>query len=180
MNTEGRTNTAELEGFSQFYMEILEGFRRVAVDNHMGGDGRLSELNTHIRGVVDEQTLLTQYELPVIMTTPTPLTPDRSTISTDQGTFTFQAVVWTGDEDPGLGQVIALEDAIRLAGNVVTNVEENRTLKVDGISQPLAEDTDITDFSPDFSFAGDLDYVLKYCKVDFDIQYKREVPRGKA
>jgi hypothetical protein len=180
MNTEGQTNTAELEGFAQFYLELLEGFRRVAVDNHLGGDGRLSELNTHIRGVVDEQTLLNQYELPVIMTTPTPLTTNRDTINLDNGTFTFQAVVWTGDEDPALGQIIALEDAIRLAGNVVTNVERNRTLKVDGIDQPLAEDTGISDFSPDFSFAGDLDYALKYCKVDFDISYKRKVPRGKA
>jgi hypothetical protein len=178
VQTAGNHDTANLSGFAQFYLEVLEVFRQKAVDNHLATGENLEDVQAHIRGVVDEETLLEQYELPVVMTTPTPLSPDYSTISADNGTMTVQCVAWTADYDPGdLGQVIALEDAIILGGNILTNVEESRTL-VNSDGEALAESITVSDFSPDFSMGNFGSYVLKFCKVDFDIRYKRRTPTG--
>lgn len=173
MTTDGGHDPANYDGFTQFYLEILDRFRDVAVDNHTGSSDNLSMINDHIRGVTDPETLLSQYELPVVMSYPVATEPDKATIAADRGQVGMQVVAWTANYE----QVTALEDAIIIAGNVVNNVEADREL-VNGTGRATATDIDVREFSPDFTLqTGNTNAFLKFCQVTFDVQYKRKQPR---
>lgn len=172
MTTDGGHDPDNFSGFTQFYLDVVSRFRAVAVDNHLSS-GNLSMLNEHIKGITDPETLLSQYELPVVMSYPTTAEPDKATIGSDRGQVGFQVTAWTANYE----QVTALEDAIIIAGNVVNNVESDREL-VNGTGRAGATDIDIRDFSPDFTLqTGQTNAFLKFCQVTFDIEYKRRQPR---
>jgi len=172
MTTDGGHDPSDYDGFTQFYLEIVSRFRSVAVDNHTGTNGNLSMLNDHIKGITDPETLLAQYELPVVMSYPTTTEPEKATVGSDRGQIGMQVVAWTANYE----QVTALEDAIIIAGNVVNNVEADREL-VDGTGRAAATDIDIREFSPDFTLqTGQTNAFLKFCQVTFDVEYKRRQP----
>jgi len=172
VTTDGGHDPANYDGFTQFYLEILDRFRDVAVDNHTDS-GNLSMLNDHVRGVTDPETLLAQYELPVVMSYPVATEPDKATVAADRGQVGMQVVAWTANYE----QVTALEDAIIIAGNVVNNVEDDREL-VDGTGRAAATDIDVREFQPDFTLqTGNTNAFLKFTQVTFDVQYKRTQPR---
>lgn len=172
MTTDGGHDPSDYSGFTQFYLEILDRFRDVAIDNHTD-TGNLSMINDHIRGVTDPETLLSQYEFPVLMSYPTTATPDKATVASDRGEVTMQVVAWTANYE----QVTALEDAIIIAGNVVNNVEADREL-VNGTGRAVATDIDLQEFAPDFTLqTGNTNAFLKFCQATFNVQYKRRQPR---
>jgi len=173
MTTDGGHDPANYDGFTQFYLEILDRFRDVAVDNHTGSSGNLSMINEHIRGITDPETLLSQYEFPVLMSYPTTTTPVKATVASDRGEINMQVVAWTANYE----QVTALEDAIIIAGNVVNNVENDREL-VNGTGRAAATDIDVQEFAPDFMLqTGQTNAFLKFCQVTFNVEYKRRQPR---
>lgn len=170
MTTDGGHDPANYSGFTQFYLDVLQTFRDVAINNHLSGN--LDMVNDHIQGVTDPETLLAQYELPVVMSYPVTSEPDRGTIQSDQGQVGMQVVSWTANYD----QVTALEDAIIIAGNVVNNVESDREL-VNGDAKATATDTELREFSPDFTLAtGNSNAFLKFTQATFDVHYKRRQP----
>ena len=172
MTTDGGHDPTNYSGFVRFYLDILDRFRNVAVDNHTDS-GNLSEINAHIRGITDPETLLSQYEFPVVMSYPTAAEPDPSTLASDQGSVRMQVVAWTANYE----QVTALEDAIILAGQVVNNVENDREL-VDGTGRAAATDTRLTEFAPDFTLqTGSTSAFLKFAQATFAVDYKRRQPR---
>ena len=61
--TDAGHDPEDYSGFTEFHLEILSRFRDVAVDNHLqdgnldGSTGAWPDVNAHIKGVVDQETL---------------------------------------------------------------------------------------------------------------------------
>lgn len=176
--TEAGHDPADYDGFTQAHLEVFSRFRSVAVDNHLqngnlDGSGSNPDVQHHIKGVVDQNTLLNQYSLPVVMSIPTGVSSDSRTIAADDTGYRFSVSAWVSDYDQAYG----LEEAQIIIGNVVNNIESNRELAASDGTDPIARDTRLD--GPDavqFDFALNVDsgLHLKYGTADFVVETKRQ------
>jgi len=179
MPTEAGFDPGDFSGFTEAHLEVMERFRDVAVDNHMDGGnldgtGAGPQVNAHIKGVVDANTLRRQYELPVVMSIPTGVGSSPRNIAADDTTYGFSVAAWVTDTDQAYG----LELAQIIIGNIINNVESNRTLESSpGAGDPVAEDVTWNSLEPDFQFSEDESMVINWCSVSFDVTSRRTRPR---
>lgn len=168
---QNRKDPDTLTEYPEWLFEVLYAWRDVAIDNHVQDGENLDGLTEHVTGVVDTQSLLNNYDLPIVMSFPGQHNPGAGTLSTDQGTLAITAVVYDHD----LHTTTALEDAMEYAGTIVSNVENDPTLTAGG-------DTDrakvaacrLTNFSPDFEENPPPDRApLKWCAASFTCDLKR-------
>jgi len=161
---------SNLSGFTETYFKVLDRFRNVAVDNHTGSGGNLSEIDAHVRGVVEPQDMMQQFDPPLLMTVPTPVDSDYSTTTSETGTVAFQLISWVWDKN----EQYALEESALYAAKTVDNVEGDRSL-LDGNSKTPVHDVRFVNFAPDFRVTGgEGPLYLKYTEVDFEVEYKRK------
>lgn len=181
MATDAGFDPANFSGFTEAHLEVLERFRDVAVDNHLSngnldGSGSNPTVNEHIKGVVDAGTLRRQYELPVVMSIPTGVGSIPRTIAADDTTYGFSVAAWVTDTDQAYG----LELAQVIIGNIVNNVENNRTLESSpGAGDPIARDAGLSGADAvtfDFALTTESQWNLKYGTADFTVQTKRQRP----
>lgn len=181
MPTEAGFDPQDFSGFTEAHLQILERFRDVAVDNHLSsgnldGSGSNPDVKTHIKGVTDASTLLRQYELPAVMSMPTGVDDQPRNIQANDTAYGFSVSAWVSDYDQQYG----LELAQVIIGNIVNNIEENRTLqKTDG-TDPIARDAHLAGSgSVTFDFAlnvGGQKKHLKYGTAEFIVETKRRKP----
>lgn len=181
MPTEAGFDPSNFSGFTEAHLEVMERFRDVAVDNHLDGgnldgSGSNPDVIHHIKGVVSAEQLLNQYELPVVMSVPTGVGDQPRNIQANDTTYGFSISAFVADYDQQYG----LELAQIIIGNIVDNVEQNRTLqKADG-SDPIAKDahlagSDSVSFDFTLNVAGEKVH-LKYGSADFTVETKRRKP----
>lgn len=106
--TDAGHNPEDYTGFTKAHLEAFSRFRDVAVDNHLGGgnldgSGANPDVQHHIKGVVDQETLLNQYELPVVMSIPTSGSSTPRTTAADDTEFRFSVSAWVSDYDQATG-----------------------------------------------------------------------------
>jgi hypothetical protein len=181
MATESGFDPADFSGFTAAHLEILERFRDVAVDRHLNGgnlDGTGSnpDVKHHIKGVVDSSQLLNQYDLPVVMSIPTGIGDEPRNIQANDTDYRFSVSAFVADYDQQYG----LELAQIIIGNVVNNIEENRTLQDGTGSDPIAKDafldgSDAVSFDFALNVEGEQIH-LKYGTADFVVETKRRKP----
>lgn len=181
MATESGFDTHDFSGFTEAHLEILERFRDVAVDNHLDngnldGTGSNPDVKHHIKGVVDSSQLLNQYDLPVVMSIPTGIADEPRNIQANDTTYRFSVSAFVADYDQQYG----LELAQIIVGNVVNNIEENRTLQDETGSDPIAKDafldgSDAVSFDFALNVEGEQIH-LKYGTADFVVETKRRKP----
>lgn len=164
-------------GFTRFQLEIYERFAAVAVENaltdgNLDGTGANPDVKAHETGVVDGQTLMSQYDLPIVLTIPTGTTTEARTTGADTARLTFSVSSWVSDYNQGYGLI----DAQVIIGNVVNNVEDNRTLLDANGTTPLAEDTTMTETTYDWQFNVEPQRHLKFGTADFEVRTKRNIP----
>jgi hypothetical protein len=172
---------ASFEGFTRFLLEIWQRFHEVAVENHtqdgnLDGSGVNPDVVHHITGVVDGDQLLRDYPLDqgaVVMTLPTGVETETQTTAADRTTIDFSVSAWVSDVD----QMWGLVHASIVAGNVVNNVESNRSLTAPDGTDPLAVDTTFVDQDFDFALNVSQNRHLKYATSRFRVITKRRVPR---
>lgn len=178
MPTDAGHDPANYSGFTEAHLQVLERFRDVAVDNHLqtgnlDGSGSQPDVQHHIKGVVDADTLLNQYELPVVMSVPTGIGSSPRNIAADDTTYGFSVSAWVRDYDQAFG----LEKAQIIIGNIIGNIEDNRELaKTDG-TDPIARDSKLDGsdaVSFDFALNVDAQSHLKYGTADFVVETKRQ------
>jgi hypothetical protein len=173
---------SDYDGFTAAHLEVMQRFRDVAVDNHLDdgnldGTGVNPQVNHHIKGVVSAEQLLNHYELPVVMSVPGGLGDQPRNIQANDTDYQFSVSAWVSDYDQQYG----LELAQIIIGNIVDNIEENRTLqKADG-SDPIAKDAHLSTGSDavSFDFALNVNQQqvhLKYGSADFTVETKRRKP----
>ena len=171
---------ANYAGFTRFQLRILDRFRRVAVDDHLqegnlDGTGDSPEVTAHETGIVSSEQLFRQYDLPIAITIPTGTTTESRTMGADTARLTFSTSAWVSDYDQPYG----MTEAQVIVGNIVNNVEENRTL-FDGQGQdPLAEDTTLVSTDYDFVLNAGVQSSrhLKFGTAEFEVRTKRRLPR---
>jgi len=181
MPTEAGFDPQDFSGFTAAHLQVLERFRDVAIDNHLSngnldGTGNNPDIQHHIKGVVDGNTLLSQYELPVVMSMPTGIDDTPRNIQANTTTYGFSVSAWVSDYDQQYG----LELAQIIVGNVVNNVEQNRSLKKSDGTDPIATDAHLAGSgSVTFDFAlnvaGQKKH-LKYGTAEFMVETKRQKP----
>lgn len=182
MPTEAGFDPANHSGFTAAHLEVLSRFRDVAVDNHLSsgnldGSGSNPDVKAHVRGVVSADHLLNHYELPVVLSIPTGVGDQPRTTAANDTDYSFSVAAFVADYDQQYG----LELAQVIIGNVVHNVEQNRTLqKTDGTGSiardaHLAEGANAVTF--DFTLnVADSGIHLKYGSADFVVETKRRKP----
>lgn len=161
---------SDYSGAARAFLELIENFRDVAIENDRGAGGDLEYLNQHYTGPIDPATLGSTPNFPVVWTVPKSYSPDYATTSSDQGTLGFQVVAWTADQD----QAYALEEALIIVLEVVDNLEADPTLST-GSNDITVQSTTWTNLDLDFAPAaanGDLAQV-KWALADFEIQPRR-------
>lgn len=165
-------------GFTAFQLEIFDRFATVAVQDalttgNLDGTGNNPDVRAHETGVVDGETLLSQYDLPMVMTIPTGTTTDARTTGADTARLTYSVSAWVSDYDQPYG----LMEAQIIVGNIVNNVENNRTLVSSAGGDPVAEDTSLIETTYDWEFNVEPQRHLKYGTADFEVRTKRKIPR---
>jgi hypothetical protein len=184
MPTDAGFDPADYDGFTAAHLEVLSRFRDVAVDNHLSsgnldGSGSNPQVNHHIKGVVSADQLLNQYELPVVMSVPTGVGDEARNIASNDTTYGFSVSAFVADYDQQYG----LEYAQVIIGNIVNNIEDNRTLESSpGAGDPIAKDASLTPGGDAVSFDFALNVQgeqihLKYGSADFQVETKRQKPR---
>jgi len=181
MPTDAGFDPADYDGFTAAHLEVLSRFRDVAVDNHLSG-GNLDGTGTnpdvvhHIKGVVSAEQLLNQYELPVVMSIPTGVGDQPRNIKANDSDYRFSISAFVSDYDQQYG----LELAQIIIGNIIDNVEQNRTLQKSDGSDPIARDAYLAGSdSVSFDFALNVNQQqihLKYGTADFTVETKRRKP----
>jgi len=166
-----RKHPTELTTYPKWLFRVLYSWRDVGIDNHLG-DGNLSDLTAHATDVVNTDTLLNNYHLPIVMSFPGTHSPGAGTLATDQGQFAFTAVVYA---DIDLEPEFALENAMEYAGNIVTNIERDPTLTTGGEDdRAKVAACRLTNFEPDFEQNPPPNRApLKWCAVSFTCDLKR-------
>ena len=181
MPTEAGFNPSDFDGFTEAHLQILERFRDVAVDNHLSsgnldGTGVNPDVQHHIRGVVSAEQLLNHYSLPVVMSVSTGLDDEPRNVQANDTDYGFSVSAWVSDYDQQYG----LELAQIIIGNVVNNIEENRTLQKSDGTDPIARDAYLAGsdaVSYDFALNVDGNQThLKYGTADFTVETKRRKP----
>jgi len=181
MPTEAGFNPSDFDGFTEAHLQILERFRDVAVDNHLSsgnldGSGSNPDVEHHIKGVVSADQLLNHYKLPVVMSVPTGLDDEPRNVQANDTTYGFSVSAWVADYDQQYG----LELAQVIIGNVVNNIENNRTLQNADGTDPIARDAHLAGSDAvSFDFAlnvGTENTHLKYGTADFTVETKRRKP----
>lgn len=182
MPTDAGHDPADYDGFTAAHLEVLERFRDVAVDNHLStgnldGSGVNPDVKHHIKGVVSAEQLLNHYELPVVMSVPTGLGDQPRNVQANDTTYGFSVSAWVADYDQQYG----LEQAQIIIGNVVNNIENNRTLQKSDGTDPIARDAHLASgddaVSYDFALNVQGEQVhLKYGTADFTVETKRRKP----
>jgi len=161
-----------LDGFTQHLFTVLGRFRDVAVNNHLSG-GSLSDVEAHETALVSGDTLLNHYDPPVVFTVFSGYEGDTDTVRKDTDTFTIDAAVF----DWNFSREFGFENVLRITGNIVDNVEANRTLETrPGAGDPIAEDVNWNSLEPDFQFSEGQDMVLHWCSVTFEVTTRRIKP----
>jgi len=177
--TEAGFDPEDFTGFTRDHLRAFSRFRSVAIDNHLqngnlDGSGENPDVKHHIKGIVDTNTLLNQYELPVVMSVPTEVSSQPRTTASDDTTFGFAVSAWVSDYDQAYG----LEMAQVIIGQIVNNVESNRTLESSpGAGDPIAVDAGLAGLnSVNYGFELNVDsqFTLKYGTAEFEVQIKRE------
>lgn len=161
---------ANYSGAARAFLELIENFRDVAIENDRGEDGDLASINQHYTGPIDPSTLGATPNFPVAWTVPLGYSPAYNTTASDQGTLNFQVVIWTADQS----QPYALEEALILVLEVVDNLEADPTLATGSnditVQNVLWTNLDL-DFAPS-SANGELAQV-KWALADFEVTPKR-------
>lgn len=168
---------ANFEGFTAFQLELYERFLNVAVEwpmqsGNLDGSGATPGPTAHITGVVSSEQLLRQYDLPVIITIPTGVETEARTTSADETTLSFSTSAWISDWDQPYGLIAAQI----IIGNIVNNVESNRSLTDREGADPLATNARPVSTSYDFALNVQPNRHLKYGTADFEITTKRQLP----
>lgn len=162
---------SNFEGFTQFHLEIYDRFASTAVEWHL--DDNLSMVNAHELGIVDIDQLVSQYNLPVVFTIPTGTDNQSRTTHADTEILTYSVSAWVADWN----QPYALIDAQVIIGNIINNVENNRTLTNQNGEDPLAEDAGKVESSFDFQLNPRQERGhLKYGTAKFEVKTKRKIP----
>jgi len=183
MATDAGFNPSDYDGFTEAHLEVLERFRDVAVDNHLDpgnldGTGSSPAVQHHVKGVVSAEQLLNHFELPVVMSIPTGLGDQSRNIQANDTTYTFSVSAFVADYDQQYG----LELAQIIIGNVVNNIEDNRSLESSpGAGDPIAKDAHLASGADavQFDFALNVQgeqVHLKYGTADFVVETKRRKP----
>ena len=183
MATDAGFDPANFDGFTEAHLQILERFRDVAVDNHLSsgnldGSGQNPDVKHHIKGVVSSEQLLNQYELPVVMSVPTGIGDQPRNIQANDTDYRFSVSAFVADYDQQYG----LELAQIIIGNIVDNIEDNRTLESSiGAGDPIAKDASLVPGGDSVSFdfalnVNDSQIHLKYGSADFQVETKRQKP----
>ena len=183
MATDAGFNPSDYDGFTEAHLEVLERFRDVAVDNHLDsgnldGTGSSPTVQHHVKGVVSAEQLLNHFELPVVMSIPTGMSDQARNIQANDTTYTFSVSAFVADYDQQYG----LELAQIIIGNVVNNIEDNRSLESSpGAGDPIAKDAhldsgaDAVQFDFALNVRGEQIH-LKYGTADFVVETKRRKP----
>jgi len=160
----------DYSGAARAFLELVENFRDVAVENDRGQDGDLDDINQHYTGPIDPRELGSTPNFPVIWTVPMSYSPAYSTTASDQGTLEFQVVAWTADQD----QAYALEEALIIVLEVVDNLEADPTLST-GSNAITVQNTEWTNLDLDFAPSGANGELaqVKWAMADFEITPKR-------
>jgi len=171
-------DSANYEGFTRFHLELLERFRRVAIDDalesgNLSGAGDNPDVSYHETGVVDERQLLAQYDLPIVISIPTGIPTEPRTTGADETRLEVSVSAWVADYDQPYG----LAEAGIIVGNVINNVEENPSLTLPDGSDPLASDAKLQRMDFDFALNVQDKRHLKFATADFEIATKRRLPR---
>jgi len=184
MPTEAGFDPSDFSGFTEAELEVLERFRNVAVDNHLDdgnldGTGSHPDVKHHVKGVVSSEQLLNQFTLPVVMSIPTGIGDSSRNVRANDTTYNFSVSAFVADYDQQYG----LELAQIIIGNVVNNIEENRSMaSTPGAGDPIAKDAHLATGSDavQFDFALNVQgeqIHLKYGTADFVVETKRQKPR---
>lgn len=183
MPTDAGFDPADYDGFTAAHLEVLSRFRDVAVDNHLDngnldGSGTNPDVVHHIKGVVSAEQLLNQYELPVVMSVPTGVGDQPRNIKANDSDYRFSISAFVSDYDQQYG----LEYAQVIIGNIVNNIENNRTLQSSpGAGDPIAKDAHLAPGADAVTFDFALNVQgerihLKYGSADFVVETKRQKP----
>jgi hypothetical protein len=165
-------NPDALDGFTEHLFLVLGRFRDVAVNNHIDG-GNLRDVEAHETAIVSGDTLLNHYDPPVVFTVFSGYEGDADTIRKQTDTFTIDVAVF----DWNFSREFGLENVLRLTGNVINNVERNRTLEsTPGAGDPVAEDVTWSSLEPDFEFSENEDMVIHWASVSFEVRTRRIKP----
>lgn len=162
-----------LDGFTRHLFTVLGRFRDTAVGSHIQ-NGNLSDVTYHEKSLVTGDALLNTYDPPVVFSVFSGYDSEADTVAKQTDTFTVDVAVF----DWNFSREWGLENVIRLVANVVTNVEDNRTLESSpGAGDPVAEDVVWSELEPDFQFSDDESMVISWCSVTFEITTRRIKPR---
>jgi len=153
-------------GFNDFWEGVVGTFRRVAVDDPMNG-GNLDGVTTHLKGAVDQDTLLNQHAYPVVWSVPLNHSPNYATVDSDQGTLSMRVVVLAADVDPET----AFRKSRTLAGRIVNNVEGTALVDQNGDAQ--ASNVELQDFQMDSRPLTSKGAQVKFAEVQFSIDVER-------
>ena len=170
-------------GFTRFQLELMERFRVVAVDypmahGNLSGEGAGSPLvEFHESGVPTVERMLTQYELPIVISVPTGIESEPATTAADTTSINVSVSAWVENYD----RLYGMTDAGVIISNVVNNVEANRAMVLPEPHEqygndPLSDDVEFTGADFDFQInAGPDNVFLSWCSADFTIEAKRRV-----
>lgn len=164
---------ANYSGAARAFLEVIENFRDVAIENDRGdatSGEPLDTINQHYTGPIDPRELGATPNFPVAWTVPLGYTPGYNTTASDQGQLNFQVVIWTADQS----QPYALEEALILVLEVVDNLEADPTLST-GSNAISVQNSEWTNLDLDFAPAaadGELAQV-KWALADFEVTPKR-------
>lgn len=153
-------------GFNSFWEGVVGEFRRIAIDDPMDG-GNLDDVTTHLRGAVDQDTLVNQHAYPLVWSVPLNHSPSYATVNTDQGTLSMRVVVLAADTDPET----AFRKARTLAGRVVNNVEGSALVDQNGDAQ--ASTVELQDFQMDSRPLTSKGAQVKFGETQFSIDVER-------
>lgn len=174
---------ADYTGFTRFQLELMERFRVVAVDypmahTNLSGDSDGSpEVMYHETGVPNLERMLTQYDLPLVITVPSSMESEPATTAADTTTIDVSVSAWVENYD----RLYGMTDAGVIISNVVNNVEANRKLVLPEThpergNDPLADDVEFNGADFDYQInAGPENVFLSWCSAEFTIESKRRV-----
>jgi len=166
-------NPADYAGVARTFLEVVENFRAVAIENDRDSDtGPLAELNDHFTGPVQPQHLSSVPAFPVAWSVPMNYAPDYATTRGDKGRLSFQVVLWTKNQD----MAWALEEALIYALSVVDNLESDPALATGPNDVPVGR-TEWTNLDLDFAPRGAQanQPQLRFAMLDFDVVLDRTV-----
>lgn len=165
------TNLSSPSGFSKDWDDVVTAFREVAIDTPMSS-GNLTDLNDHVKGPVTGETLAAQYAYPLVWSVPRSWTANYETTAADHGVLQVQVIIFAKDED----QEYAFRKARHLLGNVVTNVEADRSLS-GGTTDAAGKvgRAEMTNFQMDFTLSTGQGQraQLTWGQALFDLHVKR-------